>query len=646
MGSDGTGSAETAGSGRLPIPPIPEFGRVHGPVSRFLLRRSLALLVPFWVAGVVLGVFGSSAGVRAFGLGLVLPGGGFLYTGHPVAAALTFLAFPVSLGLWWLCGIAVLPPAVWLAAAALAAVSAGSNPDVWDWALWVLPWLLGAFLAASLLYQQIRFRVQRRRGRSYNRRLAQEQPLRPDTAGTPSPREADVDDLKTLRYVLDLALQPHESWQGFFFVRPEQFREGAVRYQLNFVSYTAAMYQYSCAPAFTGYVAEAQRNVIAKMLDRPVWSYWAWENAWGNLRWTPDPIGHDNVMYSGYLGLMLGLYETMTGDRRYHEPGCLRLRWNADRAFDHDFGTLTDALVDNFARSRLGQYPCEPNWIYPMCNTFAVNALLIYDRLRHTNHAGPVVDAVRRSYENGEFCEPDGRLTTARSQYLGIRHPMVGNMGDAITALFLNPSLPDIGRRTWWLISTFHLGPRGRRGEVPHHSWNRIDPGNYGINTDGFTRAALAANAREYGDEDSALALEASLVDRVVEQHGARRYQGISVWGNLWLAFARFGGEDAFRGLVSDGVPGRWRIGPILADAAYPDVLVARAVSDGDDLELVLRPGNGSLRTTIAVERLRPGHTYYTHGACDPVATADRTGRALIDIDLDDRRELRVCPTT
>jgi Linalool dehydratase/isomerase len=110
--------------------------------------------------------------------------------------------------------------------------------------------------------------------------------------------------------VLDLALQPHESWQGFFFVRPEQFREGAVRYQLNFISYTAAMYQYSCAPAFTGYAAEAQRNVIAKMLCRPVWSYWAWENAWGNLRWNPDPIINDNVMYSGYLGLMLGLYET------------------------------------------------------------------------------------------------------------------------------------------------------------------------------------------------------------------------------------------------------------------------------------------------------------------------------------------------
>ena len=630
----------------MPIPPIPDFRRVHGPVSRFLLRRSVLVLVAFWTAGLVLDALGSSGGAHALGLGLLLPGGGFLYAGQPVLAVVAFLAFPVALGVWWLCGIVLLPPAVWLAAAGLAAAGVGDGTRVWGWSRWAVPLILIAFLAAGLGYQQIRFRVQRRRGQAYNRCLARQQPLRPATAATPSPREAGSEDLMTLRYVLDLALQPPESWEGFFFVRPEQFREGAVRYQLNFVAYTAAMYQYSCAPAFTGYAAEAQRNVIGKMLHRSVWSYWAAENAWGNLRWNPDPIVDDNVMYSGYLGLMLGLYETMTGDRRYHEPGCLRLRWNAHRTFDHDFGTITDALVDNFTRSRLAQFPCEPNWIYPMCNTFGANSLLAYDRLRHTDHAGPIVAAIRRSYDNGDFCEPDGRLTTARSEYFGFRHPMVGNMGDAITALFLNPGLPDIGRRTWWLVSTFHLGPLWRRGEIAYRAWDRIDPGNYGINTDGFTCAVLAANAREYGDEDIARALEAALADRLVEQHGARRYRGISVWGNLWLALARFGGEDAFRGLVHDGIPQHWRTGPILADAAYPDVLVARAVSDGHDLDLVLRPGNGKTRTTIAVERLRPGHTYDTRGARNALVTADPTGRALIDVDLDDRLELYIRPTT
>ena len=185
-----------------------------------------------------------------------------------------------------------------------------------------------------------------------------------------------------------------------------------------------------------------------------------------------------------------------------------------------------------------------------------------------------------------------------------------------------------VGEHVPHLVDGARDAPHRAKSVVGRHAGNLLwtqpltrrsrATGNYGINTDGFTRAALAANAREYGDEDSARALEAALADRLVEQHGARRYRGISVWGNLWLALARFGGEDAFRGLVCDGIPQRWRTGPILADAAYPDVLVARAVSDGNDLELILRPGNGKTRTTIAVERLRPGHTYDTRGATTP----------------------------
>ena len=70
------------------------------------------------------------------------------------------------------------------------------------------------------------------------------------------------------------------------------------------------------------------------------------------------------------------------------------------------------------------------------------------------------------------------------------------------------------------------------------------------------------------------------------------------------------------------------------------------AVSDGNDLALILRPGNGHTRTTIAVERLRPHRTYHTRGARDPAVTADPTGRALIEIDLNDRLELHLYPTT
>lgn len=70
--------------------------------------------------------------------------------------------------------------------------------------------------------------------------------------------EHTPEDLAHLRYALDLALQPLDSFAGF--TKIDQFREAATRYQLNALSYSLSMAQFTRTPAFTGYLAEAQRN--------------------------------------------------------------------------------------------------------------------------------------------------------------------------------------------------------------------------------------------------------------------------------------------------------------------------------------------------------------------------------------------------
>jgi hypothetical protein len=82
----------------------------------------------------------------------------------------------------------------------------------------------------------------------------------------------------------------------------------------------------------------------------------------------------------------------------------------------------------------------------------------------------------------------------------------------------------------------------------------------------------------------------------------------------------------------------------VLAGCAYPDVLVAQAVSDGDDLRLVLRPGAGDGRQTLALSRLLPGRTYDVAGALQTSVEADRAGDALVDVDLRERLEVHVTP--
>lgn len=69
-------------------------------------------------------------------------------------------------------------------------------------------------------------------------------------------------------------------------------------------------------------------------------------------------------------------------------------------------------------------------------------------------------------------------------------------------------------------------------------------------------------------------------------------------------------------------------------------------VTYGRALDLVLRPGNGGGRTTLAIERLHPSRAYHVEGATTETITADATGRALVDIELDDRREVGIHPVT
>ena len=95
---------------------------------------------------------------------------------------------------------------------------------------------------------------------------------------------------------------------------------------------------------------------------------------------------------------------------------------------------------------------------------------------------------------------------------------------------------------------------------------------------------------------------------------------------------------------VARGLPQSWTTGPILSDCRYPEVLVARAVSDGRDLQLVLRSGNGGGRSSLGIGRLDPERSYDVIGALQAEITADACGRATIELDLADRAEVRIIP--
>ena len=72
---------------------IPERTRPHGPVTRARLRRTWIGLGVVWALGLVPVALDASDGLKAAGLGLLVPGGGFLYTADPLLFGLTLTLF-------------------------------------------------------------------------------------------------------------------------------------------------------------------------------------------------------------------------------------------------------------------------------------------------------------------------------------------------------------------------------------------------------------------------------------------------------------------------------------------------------------------------------------------------------------------------
>lgn len=628
---------------------IPERTRRRGPLVAARLRRTAIAFGLVWIAALLPVVLDAAPGWKAFGLGLLLPGGGFLYTADPVFVVLTLVLFAFAFVVWFGAGNILAPPAVWIGTAALSVLRVDSGR--WSWAEWLVPALLAAIIVLGSLGERRAFAAAKRRARERNVYLATlaDAPARSSSgsaAASTDVVESTAEDLATARFALDLALQPVDRFDGYNWL--DQFQTAAVRYQLNFQQYALALMQLTRTPAFTGYLSLAQRNLVEKMTDKRVWGFWRWENLWGNLDPNPDPIRKDNIMVSGYLGVMLGAYESNTGDTRYDEPGSVSFRWSDRREFPYDFHTIAEAVHRNFVRSPFGMFPCEPNWIYSACNTFGMNTLLLHDRLHGTEYAPEVAEKFRHSIDV-EFLTADGRITAIRSSRLGLTIPMLtSTMADAGMVVFLNPSMPDVALRTWTLLRTelVSVGDDGTPN-LELRGWDKLDVGNY-KRSDVSPHAIVMAAAREMGDDEVCTALQAAVDERfeptIVD--GARRYAKASTQANAMLLLGRFSRAGGFRDLVN-GRPGATGAGdgPVLAEAPYPDVLVAKATHDGAALDLVLRPGGAGGRCDLVLERLRPGASYAVRGAVDDALVADADGRARLAVDLDERIEVSVSPT-
>ena len=348
---------------------LPERRFLCGPVTSRRLARSCLVYLGLFSLGLALSQLSGHWGWSIFGLGLMIPGGGFLAhadlaTWHGILhlglAVLALLAFVAGLFLWFATGNVIAPPLIWLLSAMAAAIMDHGEPR--HGAVLVAALAIGAaaIIAMLALLKRDRAAARRRAANAYLKQLDRRAPASHRSAGgVGSSPEFTPQDLKLMRFLLDRALQPVKSYEGLEWL--DQFQTAAVRYQLNFIGYALSMAQATRLPALGGYLNTAQRNLIDKQTDHRIWRYWALENLWGNLAADPDPIARENIMFTGFCAAQIAMYHAAAGRRDYDRPASFALRHSSGRNYDYDLAALIEALDRERRKSAFHLIACEPN---------------------------------------------------------------------------------------------------------------------------------------------------------------------------------------------------------------------------------------------------------------------------------------------
>jgi hypothetical protein len=154
--------------------------------------------------------------------------------------------------------------------------------------------------------------------------------------------------------------------------------------------------------------------------------------------------------------------------------------------------------------------------------------------------------------------------------------------------------------------------------------------------------------AKEKGDRDLANHLAASVTAAtgplLSDGCGGTYAANNSTLNNAALANARFNGTNMFVNTLLHGPPEYTFQGPLLADAPYPEVVVAKAWSSGEDLDLVLWDGDGKGTFYLRIERLNPGARYRWEEGVGGEFVADEKGVAVVGVWVEGRTPVHIKP--
>ncbi|NLL63349.1 MAG: hypothetical protein GX241_03770 [Ruminococcaceae bacterium] len=620
---------------------------VDGPVTKKHKKIAWTIYFIFAVIGMLPTIFNLSWGLQVAGLGIVLPGGGFLAIGGGLGVLYfvitIILMVVIGLGLWWGTGNQLAPFFVWILADILACTVFLRDP-IWG--------NIGIYAVVIIVF--LYFLTGRIRNKRELKKQLQEQKERLEFFKTEIPAEEalaepEVEDgkfelnekqLAQQRYLFDTAFAPYGEFKGFTKVKWPQFPTTSIRYQINQMLNTMQQIQCQYTPSFHGYATEAQRRLINLFLHPRVWSYWRWENLWGgNFIIDANPIGKDNVMLTGFFLINVTMYMKNTGDMIYSEPGSLVFK-DKRHQFDHSVHTIADAIVKNWNTNDYVVYPCEPNWNYSLCNWKAIQSMVNYDSLFNSDKWSKHKQKVMNGFIN-EMTLPNGSSYLFKSTRTGYGVNLPVSTAEGFQICMYNTVDPLLARQTY----AFYRRDTYKRSEDGELILKAIpfDHGDLSM-TYGDTVALSMFPAKEMGDTEAANASLKVLEEKVTQsiENGAIRHN-CSTEVNALLLQASINTRNGWRRAVIDGPAKSTLTGPLLSEVSYPDVLVAKAFSHGEDLELVLYPGVSDGKQNLKISRLVPGQKYLIKEQ-NISFFANENGVAEIEVLISGRTEITMIP--
>lgn len=650
----------------------PKEGKFNGEAMAKRALRSRLIYAALCVLGlipVVLKLAGADVSPQlvAMGFGCFVPGGGFIACGGVIPVALGFF---ITWYLWKKKGMFIQDiygsfvgiVGFWLLGI-LGGLLADPRLDGWliapavTWPVWGWVFALGDAVALWGGYE-LRVRktyaaiaaARKERIATFDDAIRELDEAMEAGKNTETERELDDDQMKLMRWLLNASVRELGDFSGFdHFKRPVLTDN---RYQFPTVGYALLLYQCKYAPNFRGYLGQAQRFIIDAVTDPRTCGYWKKTNLIGYMRWDPDPIKRANIMLSGWMMPAITGYAAQTHDRRFEEEGALRFRPfenKPEKSYDYSARGAVECLYRQYKNKEFPYMliPCEPHVSFPICNSYGLMGMLIYDRDHGTHYCEDFWDDLYK-YVSDNFVEAEGSFTLRRQDIYGLRFLPESQLGydpmaDVHNYLMYETIFPGIARRNYALVRKHALEVRNGVTYIKGRKWEDIFDMATMKKNPSLVMSNLEMLAAEYGDTEIVEGLHKAESIFLERSRDPRyfRFKDVPLVVMANFTIGRLMRQGDWRDLILRGSEETAFTGPLLTGCKFPEVLVAKAVSHGDDLDLVLYNGEDSGEQDITIEQLAPGGSY--RDECSGLTfTADREGRATIRVLLSGRTPVHI----